>query len=312
MNFLHKGLDLLTDRRMPPYVPALWLRRAQIQRQLSKVTLASRPAVLFSFTVDTEQDHGSGSPIHSTETLDPFFDSFAPFMNSHALPATLFIQGDLVKQSAPALRQALAHGFELGLHGYHHELWGSAPWFINEKVLPASQRATTLKTALRAFSECGLPRPVSFRAPNMVIDDPTYRALAAQGFLYDSSPSVFRGVSPLSSQSHGVHVIPVSADPLPHIRFKRGIPTGEFRVFNFYNLYHLSPDEVVAMADRMVRFQLAHGLTPHLVFLSHSWEFVLWDHAYDRLREQFARLQTHFELKGVTFSDLNQSLHDTV
>lgn len=316
LNRFRRALNIFADGRMPFYLPYTLYKQWRITKLLQK-DLPSAPRVypiLFSLTIDTEQDHGSSSRDHSFSTLEIFWQNFLIFAQKLNCPSTFFLQGDILSEaqkSSPSisfLHQALAHGHEIGLHGYHHELWGKPTWFSAEKHLSRSQRVPFLQKALQHFKDTKLPRPRSFRAPNLIVDDATYRALEKTSFDYDSSSSVFKGANLLPHQRKGIKIVPLSTDPLPHIRWHSFFPVGEYRVLNMYQLCH-QPEEVVwGMIERIIKYQQLNGIQPHLVFLAHSWEFVLWEEAYVKLDRLIQRLRSQFEIHPLTFSQICERL----
>ncbi|KKT75200.1 MAG: hypothetical protein UW70_C0037G0014 [Candidatus Peregrinibacteria bacterium GW2011_GWA2_44_7] len=304
--FFYRFLDACFDSRMPWAVPFLYLKKEKMKKRLKNIALPQE--VFFSLTIDTEQDHGSGSRKHFFSTLNAFEETFLPFTEKHRLPSTLFLQGDIPEkasqQTQAFLKKMIKHDHEIGLHGYHHELWGKPTWFSPETYLPTKERMATLKKCIANFKKIGLPRPASFRAPNLIVDPSTYRALQQASFAYDSSSPVFKGSNLLPHHKSDVKVVPVSTDPVAHIRWHRFFPVGEYRVLNLYQLCHQPEEEIWKMVEHILQYQIANGIQPHLVFLAHSWELVLWKEAYVKLDQFVKKLRDTFTLSPLTFSRL--------
>ena len=254
-----KLLDLLSDKRFP------WLFWKQAGRLFDKRKTKNTKSILVALTFDVEQDGGSGGK-KSYEKARIFLDTIKKVLNKK--PATFFIQGDLIKEFSQKL-VPLKDKHELGLHGYFHQrLWGSPVWFLKDKSLGRKEKRESLKQALLNFSKAGLPRPCSFRAPNMVINKESLKILREFDFSVDSSFSSFRDFSPPFIKK-GILEIPVSSLPEPKIRFLNLVPTLDFQVLNMENLRRLSWEVWQENIRQMVNF----SKNGYLVFLSHSWDF---------------------------------------
>jgi hypothetical protein len=164
-------------------------------------------------------------------------------------------------------------GIEIGLHGYRHELWGPAQWYLSDKPLPVEQKASLLKAGIEAFSSSGLRRPVVFRAPNLVADDSTIQLLPGNGFQVDSSLPAHKGVLPIPLFLDELIRIPVTVDPTPKVSWTALVPYCRFRACNLKTLKHMAPDEFFKYISGITAIQEALGFPPHVVILCHSWEF---------------------------------------
>lgn len=237
--------------------------------------MGEKPELDFLFTVDLEYDYGSGGTGKTNHIL-PFLRLANDFFKEHALKATLFVQGNLVEPASSGLR-GLGTVHEIGLHGYAHEPWG-ASWFVKDRVPSPAQRKILISKSLNAFQDAGFQKPVSFRAPNMVIDAISSKLLEDAGFKVDSSYPSYAGGMPLAKNRHGLVEVPVSFDPKPVFgKFLRS----RYVVFNTHNLATGEFDASDA-AIRIVKSQMLAGQKPFLVFLCHPWEFFEADEGMDQ------------------------------
>jgi hypothetical protein len=181
---------------------------------------------------------------------------------------------------------------ELGLHGFHHELWGRSLWFDPKPSASASARRFALQDGLDAFAAAGLPRPLAFRAPYLVADRLTLELLCEYGFILDSSEAAFRGCLPIVTRYKSLVRIPASASPRPRIRRRFGLPTwAPFRLLNLATFVGLPIDELLATIAEIFAVQDSVGVRRHLVVFAHPWEF-------DELAEYNGSPMNYERLKG--------------
>ncbi len=309
---ISRGLFLLTDPRLPLYYPINHGRWNSLSRRMEAVELGSRPELDVLFTLDVEYDYGSAGSGGARHVL-PFLERARGFFSGQGISATLFVQGNLVEKAAEGLH-GLGPSHEIGLHGYAHEPWG-ASWFVGEKLPQVPERRELLKKSLTAFGRAGFPRPLSFRAPNMVMDAASFRLLKDAGFAADSSFPSYAGGLPLRSYPEGIAEIPVSFDPKP--LFGRFL-MARYLVFNTHNLANREfRDGIASAAMRVAKAQAAAGQKPFVVFLSHPWEFFRPDAAHDNeffgyssegnfgvLADAVAKLKKSFRVRFATVSGL--------
>lgn len=180
-----------------------------------------------------------------------------------------------MKENVGHLR-SLQNAYEIGLHGYHHELWGHPQWYLADSPLSVREKDSLLKMALEVFGKEGLHRPEAFRAPNLIIDGPTLDVLRRNGFTVDSSLPSHKGPLPipiLGHDSNGLVRIPVSVDPVPVLRRRLVLPYLRYRVFNMKMLKGLTSRDILFSLNRIITIQNQYGVPAHLVINSHSWEF---------------------------------------
>ncbi|MBI2453284.1 polysaccharide deacetylase family protein [Candidatus Peregrinibacteria bacterium] len=312
-----KIIRSIFDGRMPYFIP-YWitqriLRRSYFNKNIKKI--------IFSITCDFEQDYGSMGTFSKGQKpdLEIFLKSFEKILNLFNAKATFFIQADLVKEFQKELKGLEKKKHELGVHGLHHELWGEA-WFCDEEQLSKEEKGKAIKKSLEIFKKHELKRPISFRAPNMVIDKETYQILGENDFIIDSSPSSFLGVKPLPKIFKNTKIIPVTSDPKPHFRLKKGIiPFADFQVLNLHNILRMPDDYLVKYVKRVISYQSSYNVFPHVVFLTHPWEFKKATRSekcfeycsetnYERLGEKLKVLTKKFDISFLNMMDLAKSI----
>ena len=308
---MRKHLSFFADVRMPWFLPA-----QIIKRQLSKYENTHKnEEVKFVFTVDFEQDYGSAavdsdSPKNekmSVAGVNKFIKLFSKLPKK--IGGDVFVQANIAEKFKDELREIQKNGFELGLHGYEHELWGKPMWFLKDKFISITERERRLCKSIEIFEKCGFGSPKTFRAPNMIIDDDSIELLSKYDFEIDSSLPSYLGVPPLvrelfvGDEKKLLKEIPVSCDPYAEINFRMGLPFSNFRVLNFHNLIHLNNEGLIKMLQRILAFQKAKKHTLHLVFLCHPWEFT-GSLKMEILLNKLQILEKEFKIKYVKLRDL--------
>jgi|GEM_PF-1383184 len=298
---ISRMLMFLSDGRFPLYFPANTMRWRSLSAKLEKVELGVKPELDFLFTVDVEYDYGSEGSGKSSHVL-PFLKKLRPFLGQHGLKASLFVQGNMVEGIAQGLDE-LGAGHEVGLHGYAHEPWGTS-WFAKRDAPKPDERKALLNKSLEAFSRASLPKPRSFRAPDMVIDSESLGALEQAGFSVDSSfPSYLGGAAIMRAEGKLLEV-PVSVDPKPFFsRFR----IAHYNVFNTYNVaMGRFTDGVANSAIRLAKLQKLYGQKPFLVFLCHPWEFFDAEPGMDKEKFGYAS-PGNMDALGRMIEDLEKS-----
>ncbi|EKD63243.1 MAG: glycosyl transferase group 1 [uncultured bacterium] len=312
--------DFLREPRLPHMFFSQSWRYFNFSKIYTKKINLSDP-VLCSLTVDVERNYGSAADDsdtdHTEETCEKFFTDFNGFCEQQELKSTLFVQGSLVPKFATQLKEYDEKGHEIGVHGMYHELWAKAKWFLQDRPLTKAEKMLFMEQAMANFEKAGLHKPVSFRAPNMVINEKSCDVLAHYGFKYDSSFASFRGRDfgikfPIPYKVGDVHGVPVSFDPLPHfVRRALIVPISNYWVMNLYYLLSLSDSDLEEAIKRILWSQKKAKVKPHLVFLAHSWEFESCDQYpycngenYSKLAKKFYMLRQKFNLKFLTFENL--------
>lgn len=264
INYARRLKSLISDPRMPWRVVAARRRKPVILEKIEG-------PVPVSFSIDLEQDFGSqGNKNVSLKGLERFFRLFDKFTNK--FKGDLFVQGSLIENFSDEIKSFLSKGFDLGLHGLHHELWGLPQWFIKDQFVPINEREKRLNLVLTSCAKKNLPRPLSFRAPNLIIDQKSLALIKKYEFIIDSSSSSYLGTDPIITKDNNLYRLPVSVDPQPIIKSHYCFPFIHYRVFNFFNLINEKKEDIKKMLTQIISLQISHHQPPHLVFLLHPWE----------------------------------------
>jgi len=315
---LARLVDFLLDPRMPQYLPYVKLK--QLRRSKPAETDVSRDSpVLVALTFDIEYDFGSSAREATFDAVEPFLQRLPSFAKDSGAVLTLFIQGDLVAKFAPYF-QELQIGHELGLHGYAHELWGNAKWFLPHHPTSVNMRRELLEQSLKCFADNNLIRPTSFRAPDLVVDEDTLRLLEECGFVVDSSAPSYYGVPPVPSKplsaASKLLSIPITSNPSPCLQTRYFVPFTCYEVFNMARLATTDDSHFLNYVSEVLTFQVGVGARPHLVFLAHPWEFKGWadkrkpgycsSHNCELLSRKLSLLKERYRLSYVSMKELSQ------
>jgi peptidoglycan/xylan/chitin deacetylase (PgdA/CDA1 family) len=95
----------------------------------------------------------------------------------HDLGATFFVPGRVAERHPQRVREILAAGHEIGLHGYTHR---------NPSELSRSEEDQELVQSLRVLRRLGA-QPSGYRSPSWDFSDSTLDLLAEHGLLYSSN-----------------------------------------------------------------------------------------------------------------------------
>ncbi|HZR84247.1 MAG TPA: polysaccharide deacetylase family protein [Candidatus Binatia bacterium] len=99
-------------------------------------------------------------------------------LGKRGVRATFFVEGWNGEHHAEAVREIVARGHELGMHGWAHETWSELAPDVEADV---ARRATV------ALERAAGVRPRGFRAPGGARSERTARILRELGYEYDAS-----------------------------------------------------------------------------------------------------------------------------
>lgn len=308
--FREKAADALLDRRLPHWMPLSAAKTVYYNYRLGDGILPLQ-SLDIALTFDVEQDYGSLGERGRTETCRPFLQWFHSLAETHGWRTTLFVQGELVIPLADELAKlALRH--ELGLHGYYHELWGTPKWYMHDRAATIAERERGLEQGILAFGEAGLPRPRSFRAPNLIIDHTSLKLLEKCHFRVDSSAAAFAGVPPVPRAIGQIVSVPVTVSLEPRYVWRGIIPTyAPYRVLNLKNFLEMPEPFFIRYISRVASYQLSRGVQPFLNIFAHPWEFYentvdrfCSEANCDRLVRRVEMLERLFPVKHLSISEL--------
>jgi peptidoglycan/xylan/chitin deacetylase (PgdA/CDA1 family) len=275
--------DLIGDGRFP------W-NRATLPKLPQSKTESSR--LFVALTLDVEQGGGSGGK-GGVSKIKPFLNQVAKILRNR--PATFFIQGSLVERLGNDLKPFFKN-HELGVHGWTHDrLWGDPVWFLKEKPLEKGEKEQHLSLSFDSFAKAGLPKPKSFRATNLVVNQGTLQLLPKYGFTVDSSWESFRDFRQ-PFKVNGLWEIPVSSLPRPRPRL------GVFRDYQVFNMANVERLPARIWQENLRQIILVQQV-PHVVFMAHSWDF-----APGKFQEILDFLNKSWHVEYLTMQELAKKL----
>ena len=126
----------------------------------------------------------------------------------HHLAATFFVPGRVGERHPQRVREIIAAGHEVGLHGHTHR---------NPSELSRPEEERELAQSLSVLRELGA-RPSGYRSPSWDFSDATLDLLAEQGLLYSSN--LMDDIRPYR-HANGLVELPVQwlLDDAPHFWF---------------------------------------------------------------------------------------------
>lgn len=163
---------------------------------------------LFHFTVDVDWIPGSG----------PGLTMLWEICDAFSITPTLFITGRFAEMYPENVREAVARGAHIGTHGWAHGIDQDEDF----SLLTEGQQVALLRKATLAIDRAAGVRPTSFRAPNLRVNHRTFRALAREGYVLDSSIPARRFDLFCGSVNTPVHLL----SPLSPHAVATGIGTG--------------------------------------------------------------------------------------
>ena len=254
LQHITRAHDAFVDPRMPQWVLNALYRKYSLRQ--SRISVHLDEPIFVSITFDVETPFGSSSNniiAPSNNSINFFLLNLDIFLSNRNIQSTLFIQGNLVRDHAEILREFLSKGHSLGLHGYNHELWGKAKWFLSDKSISVEKKDYLLKLAIKTFLDNGLGQPNLFRAPNMVIDQKTLDILSNHGFEIDSSIQSFMGALPLPTINNSSIIrIPVSANPIPQFRTRYGIPHSYYQLLDVNTILNIKEATLKSLIPKII------------------------------------------------------------
>jgi len=270
---LSKIADLLKDKRSPMW--ALYQARKLSSERITAAEKIFGKNLLFSLTVDVEHDFGIPESAGSFMTVEKGISNLMKLLDEKNMDATFFVM-KTVSDKVPNHLKRMGSRHEVGLHGYAHECWGEPKWWLrHDRPLTTEQKREYLAESLDAVEKATSHTPKSFRAPYLVIDMESLRLLDEFGFEVDSSSPSYYGIPPKPYRPNGLSLleIPVSADPRPWPELV-SIPHFRFDYLNTKLLARRGVGWCTNFAANIVSYQAERGIKPHVVMLTHQWEFL--------------------------------------
>jgi peptidoglycan/xylan/chitin deacetylase (PgdA/CDA1 family) len=296
---------------------ALYQARKLSSERITATEKSFGKTLLFSLTVDVEHDFGIPESIGSFKTVEKGVTDLMKLLDGKNIDATFFVLKTVCDNFPDHVKRMGSH-HEVGLHGYAHECWGEPKWWLkNDHPLTTKQRQNYLAESLDAVEKATSNKPKSFRAPYLVIDLKSLRLLDELGFEVDSSAPSYYGTPPKPYHPNGLTLleIPVSADPRPWPELV-AIPHFRFDYLNTKLLARRGVGWCTNFVANIVSYQEERGIKPHVVMLTHQWEFLgvgsvpnkTFEYAREEnmvlLEEFLAKLSEMFKMRFVTMQEL--------
>src|SRR5215470_17593645 len=120
----------------------------------------------------------SGALASADASLAIGYPAIFALLEHHGVSATFFVEGWNGLHHPDAVREIVARGHELGMHGWQHEQWSGLEADAERDL---AERATT------ALARAAGSRPRGFRAPGGARSQHTERILLDLGYRYDAS-----------------------------------------------------------------------------------------------------------------------------
>jgi peptidoglycan/xylan/chitin deacetylase (PgdA/CDA1 family) len=130
-------------------------------------------------------------------------------LDRHAIPATFFVPGRVGERHPGRVREIVAAGHEVGLHGYTHR---------SPATLSREEEESELVRARAILEDLGAA-PVGYRSPSWEFSAHTVELLAEHGLTYSSN--FMDDIRPYRHDGTGIVELPVQwiLDDAPHFWF---------------------------------------------------------------------------------------------
>lgn len=135
------------------------------------------------FTNDVEHTSVTGEVYAriATQVDEEGLPRLLDLYDQYGVKSTFFVLGQLAELKPNIVKQIIAHGQEVGSHGYQHDYRRAFD------VLTLEEQITELKQSKELLEQIGGQEVVSFRAPALRVNPYTPMALREAGYKYDSS-----------------------------------------------------------------------------------------------------------------------------
>lgn len=236
-----------------------------------------------ALTFDLERD--CPPYLSSTKNIKKGLPLILELLEKHNISSTFFVTGNIAEQYPKVIKQ-LSKNHELGVHGYHHELFN----VITVKKKNAIKESKDLLEKVSGTEVQG------FRAPNLKICNALYNILEELSFSYDSSIGTFMS----SHKNINVTNLVEFKLEIPNVilrfpgglrKFKKVCQISDFPVLFFH------PWEALDMRK----------LLPHSV-MNYYMRPDNWYHTGDRFVRRLEELIDYLEVEGFDFVMLRDML----
>lgn len=137
--------------------------------------------VFFTNDVEHVSNRGKSWPRMAHQVDDVALPRLLDLYDKYGIKSTFFVLGTLAEICPNVVKQILAHGQEVGSHGYQHERSRAFD------IMSLEDQIAELRHSKDLLEQIGGQEVVSFRAPALRVNSDTPIALLEAGFKYDSS-----------------------------------------------------------------------------------------------------------------------------
>lgn len=135
------------------------------------------------FTNDVEHTSVSGEVFSriATQVDEEGLPRLLDLYDKYGMKSTFFVLGQLAELKPNIVKQILAHGQEVGSHGYQHDYRRAFD------IMTVEEQIAELRQSKDLLEQIGGQEVVSFRAPALRVNAATPMALREAGYKFDSS-----------------------------------------------------------------------------------------------------------------------------
>lgn len=196
--------------------------------------------------------------------------------DKYNIKSTFFVLGQLAELKPNIVKQIVAHGQEVGSHGYQHDYRRAYD------VMSLEEQITELQRSKNLLEQIGGQEVVSFRAPALRVNSATPVALREAGFRFDSSVAPQRMDAFMSMGANKKHwlkaprtIYETAVDNLAR-KGKSGIievPVSSYGVPYIGTVMRIAPYSLLPVTRRLLYWESKQKDTP-ITFLYHPSEAV--------------------------------------
>ncbi|MBT5823553.1 glycosyltransferase family 4 protein [Candidatus Peregrinibacteria bacterium] len=217
---------------------------------------------------------------HEPELLPDFLERFSDFSSTQEMPSSIFVETELLDGLRDEFLGLSSGGHELALRSSEAS-WNATP-----------ERKKVLRD-LKDYSKAGGWKNLKMFRPPFAASEEDLEIIHAAGFEY----------------------LPVSEDPMPHLKWKFIFPVGEAIEMNLANFLKMDDEELLNSINRLRAYQSEHGVDPFLIFKANSNDFISTpgiEHSsgenFSILSQKLAFLREHMDIEFHTLSKFCKTL----
>lgn len=231
------------------------------------------------FTNDVEHTSVSGEvfPRIATQVDEEGLPRLLDLYDKYGVKSTFFVLGLLADLKPNIVKQIIAHGQEVGSHGYQHDYRKAFD------MMSLEEQVSELRQSKDLLEQIGGREVVSFRAPALRVNQYTPLALREAGYKYDSSVAPQRLDAFMSFGGTGkkqwLHapraIYETAADNLAREGTSgiTEVPVSSYGIPYIGTVMRISPHVLTPLVRRVLYLECKRGGMP-ITFLYHPSEAV--------------------------------------